>query len=360
MKRIIFTVTNDLAYDQRMQRICTSLTVSGYEVELVGRKKKQSIPLPEMPFKQKRFSLLFQAGVFFYAEINIRLFFYLLFCRCHYICAVDLDTILPCLLAGKIRNKKLIYDAHEYFTEVPEVVNRPATKKMWQMIANFAIPKMDLCYTVGPSLAEIFSGLYKKLFHVIRNVPLFTSESVLLQKDMFILYQGALNVGRGLEQLIYAMQQLPIKLVIAGEGNLSQSLREQARKLNLGDKVEFLGYVKPEDLKSLTQKAFIGYNLLENAGLSYYYSLSNKFFDYIHAGVPGLSPDFPEYKAINDPHEVAVLTNLTTENCVLFINRLLESPALYAKLQQNCIVARQVYNWQKEEQELIKLYDALG
>src|SRR5438128_9931470 len=96
-KKIFFTVTNDLSYDQRMQRICGSLASNGYEVTLVGRNKRSSPPLVKMNFNQKRITCWFQKGKWFYREYNCRLFLYLFFRRMDAICAIDLDTILPCL-----------------------------------------------------------------------------------------------------------------------------------------------------------------------------------------------------------------------------------------------------------------------
>src|ERR1700754_2716064 len=108
-----------------MIRICSSLTKAGYEVLLTGRKLKSSIALARQPFKQKRINCLFENGKLFYAEYNIRLLFYLLFKKMDCICAIDLDTILPCYFISKIKNKKRIYDAHELFCEMKEIVTRP-------------------------------------------------------------------------------------------------------------------------------------------------------------------------------------------------------------------------------------------
>jgi hypothetical protein len=134
MKKIIFTVTTDLTYDQRMKRICTSVSSAGYSVVLVGRKKKSSLPLNNLSYKQHRLNCIFEKGKLFYAEYNIRLFFHLLFNRFDIVCSIDLDTILPGYFASKIKNKPQVYDAHEYFTEMEEVVSRPFIKKCWQWI----------------------------------------------------------------------------------------------------------------------------------------------------------------------------------------------------------------------------------
>jgi len=259
VKKIYCTVTNDLNYDQRMQRICSSLSNAGFEVTLLGRKLKDSKPLSEFNFKQKRIRCFFTKGKFFYLEYNIRLFFFFLFLRKYdAICAVDLDTLLAATLAAKIRRKKLIYDAHEYFTEVPELIGRPRIQRIWSKIAKFCIPKADLAYTVCSSLAEEFDKNYNKKFEVIRNLPKSSKEDLGLQieksadEPMILLYQGMLNDGRGLEEMLDAMQEFDAKKVqfwIVGEGDLSDVLRKKALELKLGERVKFLGFIKPLELK---------------------------------------------------------------------------------------------------------------
>ncbi len=361
MRRIIFTVTNDLNNDRRMHKICSSLHQAGYDVLLIGRKLNSSKPIEVKDFNQKRLNCFFEKGKLFYLEYNLRLFWYLLFAMADIICAIDLDTIGACAIAGKIRGKKLVYDAHEYFTEVPEVMHRPGVQKIWRLVEKTFVPKMDICYTVSDSLAHLFSKKYDKPFHVIRNVPLLNDSGFQVEQDAdrFILYQGALNIGRGLELLIESMKQLPLKLYIAGEGDLSHSLRKLVSDFELKDKVIFLGMLSPEQLEALTPKAFLGYNLLENLGKSYYYSLSNKFFDYIHACVPGLSNPFPEYISINNEFHAGIITNLSVADIVLSVERAIADDTYYENIRDNCRIAKKIFNWQNEEKKLIQIYNDL-
>ena len=175
---------------------------------------------------------------------------------------------------------------------------------------------------------------------------------------LVLLYQGALNAGRGIETLLEAMQHLDnVQLWLAGEGDLSDALRRQAVELGLENKVRFLGYVKPDDLKTLTAQAWLGLNLLENRGLSYYYSLANKFFDCVQAEVPVLTMNFPEYRALNAEHEVAVLLDeLSPEAVAGAVRQLLDDPAAYQRLQANCRAAREVWNWEREQEVLLKVW----
>ncbi len=364
-KKIIFTVTNDLNYDQRMIRICSGLQLAGYDVELVGRKKKIITSLHKQPYSQKRLSCFFSSGKLFYLEYNLRLFFYLLFRQADIYAAVDLDTILPNMFAAKIKSRKLVFDAHEFYTEVPEVVNRKWTKATWHLVAKLCIPQADLCYTVSQSLADIFTVTYKNTFHVIRNVPLLKNKTITPNgktqnmNSPVIFYQGDLNEGRGLPEIIKVMSKLDAFLYIAGDGPLMKSLEEQVHGDNLGHKIKFLGYLETEELSDATEKATVGLNLLANRGLSYYYSLSNKFFNYIHSGIPQLCADFPEYRLINEKYRVAMLFNLEKNDLVSALQQLLNNQELYLELETNCSLARQEFNWQYEEQKLLTLYNDL-
>ncbi len=360
VKKIIFTVTNDLSYDQRMARICGTLSTANYEVEIVGRKRKNSSLLKHKNYKQTRLNCIFQKGKLFYVEYSFRLFFYLLFHRVDIISSVDLDSLMACTFVAKIRSKKLVFDAHEYFTEVPEVTNRKFTKKIWQTVGKLCIPQTNIAYTVGESLAEIFTTKYHKVFEVIRNVPLINENYVNPQLSYYdnktIIYQGDLNEGRGLEQTIEAMQYIDAELWIAGNGLLMDKLKELAQQFNVVNRVKFLGYIYPDELKKITQQATIGINLLENKGLSYYYSLANKFFDYLHAEIPQVCAPFPEYQKINNQYHIALLCECDVIQIKNTLNRLLTDEILYKKLQTECNKAKQIFNWQHEEQKLLSIY----
>lgn len=361
-RRIIYcTVTNDLNYDQRMIRICSSLVRAGYEVHLVGRERKASPALQVQIFEQHRLRCWWEKGKLFYVEFNIRLWWWLLWRRWDAVCSVDLDTILAGFYASKWRGKPCIYDAHEYFTEVPEVVERPRVKRVWEWVAARTIPHIRYAYTVGEGLAGLFEQRYATRFEVVRNVPFkYNDDLQIIENEKFtLLYQGALNDGRGLEELIEAMRELPLcRLWIAGEGDLSAMLRERVQRLGLADRVEFLGYVSPVALKQKTLECDLGINLLKNKGLNYYYSLANKFFDYIQAEKPSLNMAFPEYSAICASYEVGILLpNLDVSGIVAAVQRLQLDKNYYEHLKNECRKARQIYVWEREEQTLLGVYE---
>lgn len=356
-RRIVCCVSNDLNHDQRMQRICNSMQAAGANVLLVGRKKQSSAALSSQVFEQWRLNCFFEKGKFFYLEFQIRLFFYLLFHSADVIYSVDLDTIAPCAIVSKLKGVKSIYDSHEYFTEVPELNRRNWEKKVWTLIEKIFIRCFDAHITVSKSIAHIYNEKYTLPFQTIRNLPWQSKMHVSRNEGSYLLYQGALNEGRGLEALILAMKRLHYKLKLAGEGDISQHLKDLVRENDLIDQVEFLGNVLPKDLQEVTAHAFIGFNLIEARSLSYYYSLSNKFFDYIQLGVPSVNMKFPEYEAVLSEFPCAVMIENLNEDEIMNAIQLIEKN--YEIMHQNCLIASPFFTWENEEKSLLRLLNDL-
>ncbi|MFT3674636.1 MAG: glycosyltransferase family 4 protein [Chitinophagaceae bacterium] len=360
MKRIVFTVTNDLSYDQRMIRICTSLAAAGYHVTLVGFRRADSKPLSQQPFRQVRLPLLFRKGWLFYADYNFRLFWWLLFRRVDVVGAIDLDTILPCWLVSVLRRKERVYDAHELFCEMQEIVERPRVYRIWKWIERLTVPRFRYGYTVNQPIADEFNRLYQRQYEVVRNAPVLQETMIAEKKERFILYQGAVNEGRSFDTLIPAMKWVDARLIIAGDGNYMEKARELVAGNGLAEKVHFTGKLLPARLRELTQQAWVGVTLFEKTGLSNYYSLANRYFDYLHAGIPQLCVDYPVYRELNKTEPVALLTDdLSPEALAARLNQLLTDPVLYKTLQQNCLTVRRKLNWQEEEKVLIRFYHSI-
>lgn len=352
---VIATVINDVVYDQRMIRICTSLS-SAYDVSLWGR-KKSDIATEERPYLQRRFRFLVQRGPLFYLVYNLRIFVALLFTRFDIVHAVDLDTLPAGYWAAKLKGKKLVYDSHEYFTEVPELVSRPLKRKLWLMIESRILPKVKNAITVGEMIAKEYENKYDVHFCVIKNCPYLKEDTEYEVADTkYLVYQGALNKGRGLEVLIEAMQYIDMPLRIAGKGDIEDHLKELVMRYKVEEKVTFLGLLKPSELPSLTHNAFAGINVSENLGLSYYYSLNNKFFDHVHSVIPSITNPFPEYKQLSEQYEVTTWAESKVDDLVKAVTFLSSNPNEYAKFKKNCLLARKEWNWQQEEKKLLDFY----
>ena len=361
LKRVIVSVTNDLVTDQRVGKTCAVLTEMGFKVLLVGRKLKKSNSI-QREYEVKRFRLLFNKGFLFYAEYNLRLFFFLLFSKKNLLFSNDLDTLVPNYLISKIQKKKLIFDSHELFSEIPELENRKRVKNFWLAIEKKIIPKLKNIITVSDSIKEHYQSLYGVNVSVVRNIP--ENKKVIQTPFDFdthgkkiILYQGSVNVGRGLELMIDTMHLLEdYILVIIGDGDISTKLIEKVNTLDLKNCVKFLGRINPDELKNLTPNTTVGMSLEEDLGLNYRYALPNKIFDYIHAEVPMVVSNLPEMKAIIKRYAIGeVLIDRTPISLASTIKTMAAK-----NYKKELIQAKKQLNWTLEKEKLISIISPLG
>lgn len=301
MKRIIVLATNDFATDQRVLKVADVFSRNDFDVLLLGRKVKNELHV-KLPFDSHLLRVVFKRSFLFYIEFNIRCFLFLLFSKHTHVLSNDTDTLLAGFFASKLRSKKFVFDAHELFPEIPELHQRKFPIWVWTKIEDFIFPKLSVSLTVCQSIATYYQQRYGIQMEVIRNIPSLkkpASKRLDYGGRKIILYQGALNIGRGLEWVIDAMPQIQnAVLVIIGSGDIEYQLRKIVIDKQLTNRVFFIGRVPGDELYKYTSSASLGLCLLESIGLSYYYALPNRVFDYLHAGVPILATDFPEIRNI--------------------------------------------------------------
>lgn len=356
-KTIVFCMTSDFAFDQRMQRITATLTKENIGV-VINRSKKTSalstaLKLIDIPIR-------FKNGFLFYLFFNIKLFKKLWNINADIVYTVDTDTLLATGIYQWLRGKTMIFDSHEYFTEVPELKGKIFKKKMWSMIEKAFVPKSDLCITVGPCLAKIFTEKFNIPFYSIRNVPNVVTLSNVIKKEKLIIYQGAINEGRGLHCAIDAMAFLDeFKLVIIGDGDIKMELKSYLASKSFSNNVEFKEAMLPEELKLWTSKAMFGLNLIENSSLSYYYSLANKFFDYLQAEVPSINMKFPEYEDILNEKPFGLMINGLNAKELADAIIANTNDKNYTQLVENCRKYKPDFTWKEEEQKLLSHFNSL-
>lgn len=364
LKTISLSVINDLVTDNRVHKVAESLRQMGFEPVLVGRVFPESHSI-ERDYATHRMKLIFRKGPVFYFEYNLRLFFWLLKSRFDVFVANDLDTLPANFLASRIKRKPLVYDSHEYYTEVPELIGRPFIKSIWTSLEKLLVPHVTAAYTVCDSIAEVYRDLYKVDFKVVRNLPVCTKVEITHPENpvretaaKIILYQGALNRGRGIESAIRAMQFLEgAELWLAGDGDLTLQLKELVAEIQLESKVKFVGRLPIGKLSEITRQADLGISLEEDLGLNYRFALPNKLFDYIQAGVPVLVSNLPEMRKIVEHYRIGLIadTHQRKELAELMRTALFDQDKRLV-WKQNLAVAAKELCWENEMEILRQVY----
>ncbi len=358
-------VSNDLQHDQRVRKVCDTLLELNYNVLLVGRKLASSEEL-NRPYPTKRLRLFFTKGALFYAALNVRFFFFLLFRKTDVILANDLDTLLPAFLISKLKRVDLVYDSHEYFTEAEGLTGRGFQKSVWLCIEKWIFPTLKKVYTVNESIASIYHKLYNVDVKIIRNIPVLNplvdvrsrSELGLPENKKIILLQGAfIDPDRGGVELIEAMSSLEdILLLIIGSGRDIDHLKSLVVKWNLEEKVKIYGKMPFDELRQYTLNVDLGLSLDKPLHLNYTLSLPNKLFDYIHAGIPVLVSDLPELRRIVVDFGVGMVVNTVEPQSLAIAIKTALHHQDYFLWRQNCILAREQLNWRNEEKVLREIY----
>lgn len=370
MKKAIVSVINDLSTDQRVHKVCCTLYKLGYNVTLVGREQRKSLPLAKRDYKTKRMFLLFEKGPVFYAEYQIRLFLYLLFHKADVLVSNDLDTLLPNYLITKLKPANLVYDSHELFCEVPELQANPAKKNLWKRLERWIFPKLKHVFTVNDSIAKIYGDEYRMKLNVVRNIPLLSNQLEIQQlsktelnlppgKKILVLQGAGINVDRGAEEAVESMKYVnDAVLVIIGSGDVIDVLKQMVIDLKLDDKVKFIGKVPFEKLLQYTYHADLGLTIDKDTNINYRYSLPNKLFDYIHAGVPVLASNLVEIRKLIFQYSIGdCIENHNPQHIADKINNILNDTETLQMWKKNTKIAAADLNWENEERQLIAVYE---
>lgn len=367
MKKVIVSVINDLVTDQRVHKVCTTLSSLGYDVTLIGRKQHSSLVLEKRKYTTLRMNLLFEKGVLFYLSYNVRLFFYLLFNKCDVLVSNDLDTLLPNYLVSVLKRIPLVYDTHEIFTEVPELQNSFFKKKIWLSMEKIIFPHLKYVFTVNQSIADWYKNKYGIELKVVRNIPRsLTLESLKTRSELglpsnkkILIIQGSgINMHRGAEEAVMAMKYVPdATLLIIGGGDVINKLKKISNHEDLIDRVRFINKISFAELMQYTRNADIGLTLDKATNINYRFSLPNKLFDYLCAGIAVLASPLVELELIIKKYNVGdFIDSHEPQHIAAKINEMLSNTEQLNNWKENAKLAAQELTWENEEKELVSVY----
>lgn len=364
--KVLITFLGNINYDTRCKNLYDTLSANNYEVEFLGfdwLTEGFNETLGKISIIKLRKGFL---SIPFYLKFIWQLKIKLLTSNANLIFAEDIYTLPFAVILGKLKRAKIYYDSRELFGYLAGLKDKKLKQLFWKRIEKYFIRKADFVIVTGSMDAEFLKNEYGiKKSILLRNLPRYYKPELQLdlhshlridKSKKIILYQGVILKGRGIEKVFSALNELPYCVfVIAGGGEFEQYYRKLAEEMNVSEKVFFLGKLTQEDLPKVTASADVGVALIENLSKSYYYALPNKLFEYIMAEIPLIVSNLPQMKDINDKYDVGYAVEFDNKSELInAIIKLTEDKNLYESKKQNCHIASQELNWEKEVVALLK------
>jgi glycosyltransferase involved in cell wall biosynthesis len=366
--RICFFILNPFDYDSRARFICEDILASGWELDIIatvggelksfGRANIHRLSQSIKPVRQRRF-----------IEYNIRAVSIAKTTKADIYHAVDLDTLWAAAKAAKVSGSRVVYEASELYVELLSLYKRPLVKAFWSLLEKRLINKADAVVTINESIAnELVKRYGIKKPEIVMNVaklpkiikPVDLRQRFNLNSKFVLIYQGILRPGQGTVRALKAVARLPeVSLVFVGDGPFRSEIERCSVELGLKGRVRFAGMVAPDQLLNYTAGANAGLLLMEPESLNNYFTLPQKFFQYIAAGTPPIAADRPELRRlVRNDNLGLVLKDGATQDDVRAIDDFLQNGLESAS--QACHIAKNKYRWEKEGKKLLEIYRELG
>ena len=285
--------------------------------------------------------------------------------------AHDLDALWPAARAARRRGAPLVYDSHELWTEQSSLVGRPGVRAFWSLLERRTIRRARRVLAVSPSIARELERRYGlPEVTVLRNLPphrdpvasgRLRDALVLADEAPLFLYQGGFLTANGLGEQIAAMARVSgAHLALLGDGPTEPALRRQVRHAGLEDRVHFVPRVPFDVLHEYTCSADVGLCLIRPTGESFRYSLPNKLFEYLMAGLPVIGGDTPEIRAVLESTGAGLVVDATdTAAIARSLGALRDDGDGRRRLAAAARVVATQYCWEREAPALLELYAGL-
>jgi glycosyltransferase involved in cell wall biosynthesis len=269
-------------------------------------------------------------------------------------------------VAAKARyGAKLVYDLHELW---PDRNLRPEWRPWLLACESLFVRVADRVIATSPGYAHVVAARYRiPEPQVIRNIPdlprAVRSEAPSADSPLAV-YFGALTRGRGLEDAIAALPELPdlrLRLVGPEAWGFRAALESLAVELGVEDRLEVLDPVPPGEALAVIGEAHVGLALIQPVCLSYRLTLPNKLFEYALTGVPILATDLPVMREFVARHALGVTVPPGDATALVDSLRTILDPQVNARLRAAVASAQPGLTWDRESARLREVYrDALG
>ena len=275
--------------------------------------------------------------------------------------------LIPAGVILRLLGKKVIYDSHEYYKlKIISMERIPAG------LRQFIAWAYDVLET---GAARIFNGViatdrvtegkFKGMAVVICNPPFKSGVSIRPKKSDGIfrcVYAGGLDEDRGLFKMVEAMEHVDDRVRLVLAGGLSEADQSGMKRLKGYSKVDYIGLLPWAQMLELLPGYDLGLVLYQPLpGFVYIGENNIKLFEYMASGLPVLASNFVNLdRIIKDNGCGATVDPTDPVKIAKQIMYFADNPEASRKMGENGVKAiLEIYNWEKEEEKLLALYDRI-
>ncbi|WP_420818992.1 glycosyltransferase [Ornithinimicrobium flavum] len=288
--------------------------------------------------------------------------------------ANDANALVPALLGTLGTPARVVYDSHELWRHRNIRPDRLLAPAVEAIIESVGVRLTAGVVTVSPSIARWLQERYslERVPTLVRNIPPARPTPAREQGRLrelaglgpgarVVSYTGGITTGRGLEETVDALALLgpDVHLVLLGYGDprYVAGLLDRVERTGVADRVHLVGSVPSAQVPSTLADADVAVVFVRPICLSYRFSLPNKLFESIHAGLPIVAADLPDTAQVVTEHGVGeVFDARTPADLAAAIEQVLADPERYRRASAR---AAQELTWEAEAARLLDLYSTV-
>jgi len=293
--------------------------------------------------------------------------------------ACEVTALPACFIAAKIRRKPLIFEAYELPLHDVPLSEMGRMRRVFRGLLSLLLPRLiPACQAViavsPPIVAEIKRSYHIERVFLVRNILPYRTvahsdrlreQLGLAPRTRVVLYQGYLQLDRGLDILVRAAPLLDpdIMIVLMGRSLDATQARLESimRELDVAGRIRIIPPVPYDELLDWTASADIGLTPMSlEYTLTVKWCLPNKVFEYIMAGLPILSAPLPAVQELITRYDVGqTLSSALPSTVAHALNTMLADRARLARMQENALRAARELCWENEQEQLLKVYESV-
>ena len=381
-RHVAMLVRNPYTHDTRVEKEARSLAAAGYRVTVVAdagaglpeHERRDGIEVRRVARRGPRLP-----GLRFVLH-EARLFRVLRKLGPDVFHAHDSNALVAVASAARALRVPFVYDAHDLWLGRPRRERSRLyfllSQLTYTLVERWLVPRAAAVLTVSDPIARHLERRYRlDHVHLVPNYPELTGPvrakelralaggSSIAGGRRVALYLGGLMGGRGLEQLVDALRVArSTQLVLLGDGPLASALVDRAAGFGAGDRLHLLEPVGPDEVIAYAASADIGVSPIVPSCLNYRYSLPNKLFQYMAAGLPVVASDLPQVREVVEGAGCGLVVDTTRPELIAAaIERLAGDPdAARAMGRRGRAAVQDRYNWSAAAATLLRSYAGLS